>query len=64
MDFLLIVVIAGGVDILGRVLTLIFMMEHSTVKTLRYRTWVLLSAFLNFAWVIYWFAGYAPERKE
>lgn len=51
----------GAVDITGRVLTLLYMMRHSAVRTLTYRTWVLLAGFLNFAFIAYWLFGYQKE---
>lgn len=51
----------GAVDITGRVLTLLYMMHHSAVRTLTYRTWVLLAGFLNFAFIAYWLFGHQKE---
>lgn len=51
----------GAADILGRVLTLLYLMRHSAVRCLTYRTWVLLTGFLNFAFVFYWLLGWRRE---
>ena len=52
------VIIAAVIDISGRIATLLVLMQHSAVKTLTFRTWTLLCAFLNFAWVFYFPFGY------
>ncbi len=57
MTIYYLIIIFATVDITGRVLTLIYMMKNSEVKTLTYRTWVLLVAFLNFAFIFYWAMG-------
>lgn len=58
------VIIAGAIDLTGRVITLLYQTHHSEVRRLGYRTWVLLNAFLNFAWVFYWLCGKAKRKKE
>ena len=55
---LTVIVIAAGIDLAGRIITLLVLMQHSSVKTLSFRTWTLLCAFLNFAWVFYYPFGY------
>ncbi|MDO5602291.1 MAG: hypothetical protein Q4G07_05925 [Oscillospiraceae bacterium] len=57
MDAIGWVAVICGADLAGRLGTLYYQMNHSGVKTLTYRTWVLLAAFLNFAWVFYWPLG-------
>ncbi len=49
-----VIAIIGAVDITGRILTLRYMMKHSDVKKWTYKNWVMLVAFLNFAFVAYW----------
>ena len=52
-----IILALAAVDIIGRVLTLLYQMNHSGVRSLSYRTWVLLTVFVNFAFVFYWLVG-------
>ncbi len=54
MTLVLIIAIIGAVDITGRILTLRYMMKNSEVKTWTYKNWVMLVAFLNFAFIAYW----------
>lgn len=54
----------GGVDMLGRVMTLLYLMRHNEVRSLSYRTWVLLVAFLNFAFLFYWLFGRKREGES
>ncbi|MEG0769406.1 MAG: hypothetical protein RRZ93_04820 [Ruthenibacterium sp.] len=58
------IIALAAVDIAGRVLTLLYQMNHSAVRTLRYRTWVLLNAFVNFAFVAYWLLGFQKNNKK
>ncbi len=63
MGFVSTVAIIGFIDILGRVLTLLYLMNNNQVKTLSYKAWVLLSVFLNFAWAFYWVLGKQKKDK-
>ncbi len=54
MTLVAIIAIIGAVDITGRILTLLYMMNHSEVKTWTYKNWVILVALLNFGFVAYW----------
>ncbi len=54
MTLVLIVTIIGAIDITGRILTLLYMMKNSEVKTWTYKNWVILVALLNFAFIAYW----------
>lgn len=58
-----VLLVIGAVDILGRVLTLLYLMHHSGVRCLNYRTWVLLTGFINFAFVFYWLLACPFGRK-
>ncbi len=60
---ILIVAIVGSIDILGRVLTLLYMMNHSEVKKWTYKNWVILVALLNFAFVAYWIINGKGKQK-
>ncbi|MEG1153169.1 MAG: hypothetical protein RSD61_01430 [Ruthenibacterium sp.] len=57
------IVILGGVDLIGRVIALMHLMHHSAVRTFKYQTWVLLCAFLNFAWVFYWIFAFEKNKN-
>lgn len=61
---LIYIILLGIMDLTGRVIALIYLMHHSNVRTLRYQTWVLLCAFLNFAWIFYWIFAYEKNQKE
>lgn len=53
MNWIIIIAILGFIDISGRIVALGLLMQNGNVKCLTYKTWVLLSALLNFAWVFY-----------
>ncbi|MEF9975397.1 MAG: hypothetical protein RR576_04790 [Oscillospiraceae bacterium] len=52
-----IIIMVAMLDIAGRIVALIMLMQNGNVKKLQYRTWVLLCAFVNFAWVAYLIMG-------
>lgn len=57
MPIITAVIIAGIIDITGRLIALSILMQNGNVKHLKYRTWVLLCALVNFAWVFYLIMG-------
>ncbi len=61
MEIFYIIIILATLDITGRVITLIHMMNYNKVKNLNYKNWVLIVAFLNFAFVFYWLIGRAKQ---
>ncbi len=54
MTLVFVIAIIGAIDITGRILTLLYMMKNSEVKTWTYKNWVIIVALLNFAFVAYW----------
>ncbi|MBP8856200.1 MAG: hypothetical protein KBG54_06820 [Oscillospiraceae bacterium] len=58
-----IIILIALVDIPGRVLALALLMQNGNVRHLHYRTWVLLCAFVNFAWVFYLLLGRGKNEK-
>ena len=57
------VAVLGAAELLLRVCVLLYQMGHGGVKTLSYRTWVLLVALVPLAWFAYLIAGRAPAKK-
>lgn len=57
MNWIIIIAVLGFIDIMGRIVALGLLMQDGNVKSLTYKTWVLLCVFLNFAWVVYFITG-------
>ncbi|MDD3429952.1 MAG: hypothetical protein PHG02_08120 [Oscillospiraceae bacterium] len=62
MEIATVIILVGLIDIAGRVACLAVLMQNSNVQRLQYRTWVLLVAFINFAWIFYLLLGRAKKK--
>ena len=56
--------IFAAVDLVGRAATLVYLMHNAEVRCASYRTWVLLVAFINFAFIFYWLLAKPKQKKE
>lgn len=64
MNLIIFLVITASVDLFGRAACLLYLLNNSRVKRLKYRTWVLLTAFVNFAWIFFIALGRGEKNDK